>query len=195
MFERTVRDPMTGLYNRSYFLDQIGALRCRHGAQGTGLAVLMLDVDHFKGINDRYGHLAGDAVLREVATVLREATRPEDLVARYGGEEFVVALPVSGPDLATERAERIRASQAARRILAGGEEIRVSVSIGLAFGAPGRLRDEVTLIEMADQALYRAKAAGRNRVAFGWPGVDSDSQVTQSAEFCTTTGRWPAASR
>jgi diguanylate cyclase (GGDEF)-like protein len=195
MFERTVRDPMTGLYNRSYFLDQIGALRCRHGAQGIGLAVLMLDVDHFKGINDRYGHLAGDAVLREVATVLREATRPEDLVARYGGEEFVVALPVSAPDLATERAERIRASQAARRILAGGEEIRVSVSIGLAFGAPGRLRDELTLIETADQALYRAKSAGRNRVAFGWPGVDPDSQVTQSAEFCTTTGRWSGASR
>ncbi len=191
MFERTVRDPMTGLYNRSYFLDQIGALRCRHGAQGTGLAVLMLDVDHFKRINDHYGHLAGDTVLREVAAVIRESTRSEDLVARYGGEEFVVALPVSAPDLATERAERIRANQAARRIQAGGAEIRVSVSIGLAFGPPGRMRDELSLIEMADQALYQAKAAGRNRVALGRPGANPDSQVTQSAEFSTTSSQWP----
>jgi diguanylate cyclase (GGDEF)-like protein len=150
----------------------------------------MLDVDHFKRINDRYGHLAGDAVLREIAAGIRESTRPEDLVARYGGEEFVVALPVSVPDLATERAERIRANQAARRILAGGEEIRVSVSIGLAFGPPGRVRDELTLIEMADQALYQAKAAGRNRIAFGWPGSSPDSQVTQSAEFPTSSGWW-----
>jgi diguanylate cyclase (GGDEF)-like protein len=121
--------------------------------------------------------------------VIRESTRSEDLVARYGGEEFVVALPVSAPDLATERAERIRANQASRRILAGGEQIRVSVSIGLAYGPPGRNRDELTLIETADQALYRAKGAGRNCVALGWLGTHPESQVTQSAEFSTTSGR------
>ena len=80
----------------------------------------MLDIDHFKQINDRYGHLAGDDVLRQVAAVIRESTRTEDLVARYGGEEFVVALPVSVPDLATERAERIRSNLAERRIVAEG---------------------------------------------------------------------------
>jgi diguanylate cyclase (GGDEF)-like protein len=193
MFERTVRDALTGLYNRSYFLNQIAALRWTHVAQGIGLAVLMLDVDHFKRVNDRYGHLAGDAVLRDVAAVIRESTRSEDLVARYGGEEFVVALPVSTPERATERAERIRANQVARRILAGGQEIRVSVSIGLAFGPPGRMRDELTLIERADQALYQAKAAGRNRIAFAWPGASPDSQVTRSAELCTSSGPWAVA--
>src|SRR5205823_4727593 len=75
MFERTVRDAMTGLYNRSYFLNQIGALATRHAGQGIGLAVLMVDVDYFKRINDRYGHLVGDSVLREVASVIRESTR------------------------------------------------------------------------------------------------------------------------
>ena len=108
MFERTVRDTLTGLYNRAYLLNQIGVLAERSAAQGVGLAVLMLDIDHFKQINDRYGHLAGDGVLRQVAAVIRESTRAEDLVARFGGEEFVVVLPVSVPDLATERAERIR---------------------------------------------------------------------------------------
>ena len=114
LFERTVRDPLTGLYNRTFFLDQIGPLADLGASRGQGLAVLMLDVDHFKRVNDALGHDAGDAVLREVAAVLRESTRGEDLVARYGGEEFVAALPVASPAQATERAERIRAALAAR---------------------------------------------------------------------------------
>ena len=105
----------------------------------------MVDVDHFKRINDRFGHLVGDIVLREISGIIRESTRAEDLVARYGGEEFIVALPVSSPDLATERAERIRTSVAARRIRAGGSEIRVTVSIGLAFGAPHWPLSEISL--------------------------------------------------
>ena len=120
MFERTVRDALTGLYNRAYFLNQVGPLAEYNAVRGLGLAVLMLDIDHFKRINDRFGHDAGDLVLREVAGVLRESTRSEDLVARYGGEEFVVALPVAAPDQATERAERIRRALAERRIVAGG---------------------------------------------------------------------------
>jgi diguanylate cyclase (GGDEF)-like protein len=185
MYERTVRDAMTGLYNRAYFLNEIGALVARYAAQGIGMAVLMLDLDHFKRINDRYGHLVGDAVLQEVAAVIRESTRAEDMVARYGGEEFVVALPVSAPDLATERAERIRSNLAERRILAGGQEIRVTVSIGLAFGPPGRSRSDRALLEMADKALYQAKADGRDRVVLGHQYRTPDSQATRSAEFST----------
>jgi two-component system, cell cycle response regulator len=168
MFERTVRDTLTGLYNRAYFLDQLGPAAETGAARGLGLAVLMLDVDHFKAINDNYGHDAGDAVLKDIAQVLRECTRSEDLVARYGGEEFVVALTVNAPDQATERAERIRAAIASRRcasVCAGsGQAPRVTASIGLAFARPGRTRNTSALITAADHGLYQAKRSGRNRV-------------------------------
>ena len=183
MYERTVRDPLTGLYNRAYLLNQIGVLAERSASQGIGLAVLMLDIDHFKQINDRYGHLAGDDVLRQVAAVIRESTRSEDLVARFGGEEFVVVLPVSVPDLAADRAERIRSNLAERTVVAEGTEIRVTASIGLAFAAPGRSRNEMALIMTADEALYRAKADGRNRVVFGHRAMQLAPRQTESAEF------------
>jgi two-component system, cell cycle response regulator len=185
MFERTVRDTLTGLYNRAYLLNQIGVLAERSSALGIGLAVLMLDIDHFKQINDRYGHLAGDDVLRQVATVIRESTRTEDLVARFGGEEFLVVLPVSVPDLAADRAERIRANLAERNIVAEGAEVRVTASIGLAFAAPGRSRNEMALIMSADEALYQAKADGRNRVVFGRHAMQLARKQTESAEFAS----------
>jgi two-component system, cell cycle response regulator len=183
MFERTVRDPLTGLYNRAYLLNQIGVLAERSASQGIGLAVLMLDIDHFKQINDRHGHLAGDDVLRQVAAVIRESTRSEDLVARFGGEEFVVVLPVSVPDLAAERAERIRSNLAERTVIAEGTTLRVTASIGMAFAAPGRSRNEMALIMTADEALYQAKADGRNRVVFGHRAMQLAPRQTESAEF------------
>ena len=164
MFERTVRDTLTGLYNRAYFLDQIAVLAERAAMQGIGMAALMIDIDHFKRINDRYGHVAGDEVLREVATAIRESTRSEDLVARYGGEEFVVALPVSLASLATQRAERIRRELAERTILVGDDAIQLTVSVGISFNPPGRPRNVMASIMAADQALYQAKASGRNCV-------------------------------
>lgn len=176
MFERTVRDPLTGLYNRAYFLDQLGAIADTGSSRGLGLAVLLLDLDHFKSINDTYGHDAGDAVLREVAVVLRESTRSEDLVARYGGEEFIVALPVSAVEQASERAERIRANLADRAIAAGGVVLNVTASFGLAYAPPGRGRIPTKLISMADACLYQAKNLGRNRVA-GQTGVELDSDL------------------
>jgi two-component system, cell cycle response regulator len=183
MYERTVRDALTGLYNRAYLLNQIGVLAERSASQGIGLAVLMLDIDHFKQINDRYGHLAGDDVLRQVAAVIRESTRSEDLVARFGGEEFVVVLPVSVPDLAADRAERIRSNLAERTVMAEGTGIRVTASIGLAFAPAGRSRNEMALIMTADEALYRAKAEGRNRVVFGHRAMQLERRQTESAEF------------
>ena len=183
MYERTVRDTLTGLYNRAYLLNQIGVLAERSASQGIGLAVLMLDIDHFKQINDRYGHLAGDDVLRQVAAVIRESTRSEDLVARFGGEEFVVVLPVSVPDLAADRAERIRSNLAERTVMAEGTGIRVTASIGLAFAPAGRSRNEMALIMTADEALYRAKADGRNRVVFGHRAMQLARRQTESAEF------------
>jgi diguanylate cyclase (GGDEF)-like protein len=183
LFERSVRDPLTGLYNRGYFLSQIGVLAARGAAQEVGLAVLMLDIDHFKRVNDQYGHLAGDGVLREVAAVIRESTRAEDLVARYGGEEFVIALPVSVPELATERAERIRGALADRRIDARDDEIQVTASLGLSFGPPGRARQTMALLQTADQALYQAKADGRNRVVFLRQPLQSIPRTSEAAAF------------
>jgi two-component system, cell cycle response regulator len=181
MFERTVRDTLTGLYHRAYFLSQIGSLAERYAAGGIGMAVLMLDVDHFKQINDRYGHVAGDDVLRDVATVIRESTRSEDLVARYGGEEFVIALPVSLASLAVRRAERIRVELAARTIAAGSHHVRLTASVGLSFNPPGWPRNERTLIVSADQALYQAKAGGRNRVVCAPPTSLNGSPKTESS--------------
>jgi diguanylate cyclase (GGDEF)-like protein len=166
MFERTVRDDLTGLYNRSYFLSQVAPLAEQSAARGLGLAILVLDVDHFKRVNDSFGHDAGDQVLREVANVLREATRSEDLVARYGGEEFVLALPVVAPDQATERAERIRETLAERRIITGGVSLHVTASLGLAFAPAGRDCSTAALITAADRCLYQAKDLGRNRIVF-----------------------------
>jgi diguanylate cyclase (GGDEF)-like protein len=166
MFERTVRDDLTGLFNRAYFLNQVGPLAEQSALRGLGVAILMLDVDHFKQVNDRFGHDAGDQVLREVASVLREATRPEDLVARYGGEEFVLALPVVAPDQATERAERIREALAERRIRAGGAALHVTASLGLAFAPADRVSSGAALITAADRCLYQAKNLGRNRIVF-----------------------------
>ena len=166
MFERTVRDSLTGLYNRTFFLNQVGPLAEFNAVRGRGLAVLMLDIDHFKRINDTFGHDSGDHVLREVASVLREATRPEDLVARYGGEEFIIALPVSAPDHAIHRAERIRKSVAERRVVADGTTVRITASLGLAYSPPDHLCSSSTMITTADRYLYQAKNAGRNRVVF-----------------------------
>jgi diguanylate cyclase (GGDEF)-like protein len=161
MFERAVRDGLTGLYNRAYFLDQVGPLS-RHAAEdGLGLAVLLVDIDHFKRINDTHGHDVGDAVLREVAAVLRQAARTDDLVARYGGEEFIVALPVATPKMALERAERIRRALAARQVRLAGSAIRATASIGVAVSPPGRPQATSVLISAAD---LRAKESGRNRV-------------------------------
>ncbi len=186
MFERTVRDGLTGVYNRSYFLNQIAGLSARHASQGHGLAILMVDVDHFKWVNDRYGHLVGDLVLRDVSATIRESTRAEDLVARYGGEEFIVALPTSSPDLALERADRIRLNVAGRRIRTGGGEVRVTVSIGLSYGWPEWPLNEISLIEAADEALYQAKAGGRNCVILGRYGFNPASKETQSVEILTS---------
>jgi two-component system cell cycle response regulator len=187
LFERTVRDNLTSLYNRSYFLEHLGPLAERGASRGLGLAVLMLDVDHFKRVNDSYGHDVGDQVLYDVANVLRDSTRTEDLVARYGGEEFVVALPVAAPDQATERAERIRANLASRRIDTLAGTLRVTASLGLAFAPAGRVRNPSALISAADHCLYEAKGAGRNRVIFRVDGASvngwrSDSATPRSDE-------------
>ncbi len=170
MFERTVRDPLTGLFNRSYFLDQLRMLSSRAGSGGLGLAVLMLDIDHFKKINDTLGHDGGDAVLRDVAGQIRQSARAEDLVARYGGEEFALALPIGTADQAFDRADKIRTSLADRKLRFGRRSLRVTVSLGLSFASLRQPQHIDALITAADRALYLAKNAGRNRVVRSMDG-------------------------
>jgi two-component system, cell cycle response regulator len=166
MFERTVRDPLTGLYHRAYFLELVGVIAERAAMRGLGLAIVMLDIDHFKQVNDEHGHATGDAVLHAVASVLRQSTRIDDLVARYGGEEFVIALPIDEPEAAIDRAERIRRALSARRIQVRGASLKVTASLGVSFAPPVRAQSATTLLATADRGLYEAKRAGRDQVVY-----------------------------
>jgi diguanylate cyclase (GGDEF)-like protein len=154
-------DELTELPNRRGATRQIEVLLSRARRHGHQLAFLLIDADRFKGINDEHGHAVGDVVLRELAARLRERVRREDVVGRWGGEEFVVALPETTPDGAAAVAESLRAGVSGTPIGAGGTELRVTISIGVAAWTGEELDD---LVARADRALYAAKAAGRDRV-------------------------------
>ena len=164
----SVTDPLTGLYNRRYALPQVARIAERSGQTGKPFAVMVLDLDRFKSVNDTWGHAVGDAVLIEVTRRLRRHLRPVDLVARIGGEEFLVVLPDAPLPLARKAAERLCREVGESPVkLPDGPEIPVSMSIGLAIGGlaePDPVFDAQTLINMADQAMLGAKADGRNQV-------------------------------
>ena len=171
--ELSIRDGLTGVFVRRHFLERLDEELKRSIKYNLSLAVLMLDIDHFKRYNDDYGHLAGDATLKQVAALLRENLRKVDIVARYGGEEFVVVIPEAQTAEALEVAERIRSNVARYNFKIYNDQSRVTVSIGIAMfpedipdwaakSGPSELAAE--LIRHADQALYRAKDEGRNRV-------------------------------
>ena len=158
-------DALTGLLNRGALLKTLGRDCSRATREGTPLALVMVDLDHFKNINDTFGHAAGDQVLRETARRMLEALRPYDVLARYGGEEFLLLLPACGRDEAVVVAERLRACVGTQPIvLPDGQTLKVSCSAGVASADPAAEIDGLTVIAEADAALYRAKAAGRDRV-------------------------------
>ncbi len=161
-----VIDPLTGLYNRRYATQHIHRIVERAGETGLPYAVLMMDLDRFKTVNDVHGHAAGDAVLKEFARRLQENLRGIDLVARLGGEEFLVVLPDTTARSAEIAAERLRKAIDETPIpIGGGKMLDITVSIGVAFGTAAD-RDPEKIIENADAALYKAKTTGRNRVSF-----------------------------
>lgn len=159
------RDALTGLANRRQFELAITSEIDRVARAGESALVLMADVDHFKRVNDTYGHPAGDQVLKVVAAALQECVRPMDTVARYGGEEFAIILPNCPTVFGQTVAERIRAKVERRPInVAPGIDVQVTISIGGAF-APQWVRSSAALwVERADRQLYLAKTQGRNRV-------------------------------
>jgi diguanylate cyclase (GGDEF)-like protein len=156
-------DPLTGLRNRRSFAVEFERETSRSARSGVGFSVALFDLDRFKGVNDRYGHLAGDEVLRAFARVIDDCVRNQDLPARYGGEEFVVLLAGAAREAGREIAERIRRALESSTIFAAGAEIHVTASAGVAaYGEDGK--DFDSLLHAADTALYAAKAAGRNIV-------------------------------
>jgi diguanylate cyclase (GGDEF)-like protein len=155
-------DKLTGLANRQAFDLLMPQAISEALRGGEPLLAMLVDIDDFKAVNDRHGHLAGDTVLKEVARIVKAELRASDIVCRWGGEEFLLVLKRTGMDQGTTLAERIRASVGAERFRHEGIEIRVTVSAGLAAYAEGEAPD--ALIERADRALYEAKAAGRDRV-------------------------------
>jgi two-component system cell cycle response regulator len=161
------KDPLTGCFNRGYFDQKLHTevVRTRRRARSTSL--VLVDLDHFKRINDKYGHVTGDAALRAVGQVLRGATRVEDVVARYGGEEFAVIVPGATSMGGALLAQRVRTAIEKLTIDAEGEPLRVTASLGVASLEPGQVSNAPALLRAADGALYAAKHAGRNRVHIG----------------------------
>lgn len=164
MAELSTKDELTDLYNRRYFMEFAEREISGTARYGHSLSLLMLDIDHFKRINDSHGHLAGDAVLRHTANLLKDCIRKYDAAGRYGGEEFAVIMPNTGLNDARIFCERLRTKVAETTVRYDAKEIKFTVSIGLAQFDPEIDKSIVHLIERADKGLYAAKEQGRNRV-------------------------------
>ncbi len=161
--EQAIRDPLTSLFNRRYFTETLYREHAKAVRAGAPLALVMIDVDHFKQINDDHGHEAGDLTLQGLGTLLAGRSRGGDVPCRYGGEEFVVLLPDAAGPAAAARAEEWRTALAERRLHVNEREIAITVSIGVA-AIPANARTPDELLRIADVALYQAKREGRNRV-------------------------------
>jgi two-component system, cell cycle response regulator len=164
LYEASVRDPLTGVFNRAYFVDRLSAELAYSKRHGTEVSVLILDIDHFKSINDTYGHPAGDWALKSFSATMFASLRTEDLFARYGGEEFGVVLRGIPIQNAHQAAERLRRATADMALEFEGRKIPVTVSIGGASNACAGVTDLNSLIATADRRLYVAKKSGRNTV-------------------------------
>ncbi|MBJ6724550.1 sensor domain-containing diguanylate cyclase [Geomesophilobacter sediminis] len=166
--ERAIRDGLTGLFNHRHFQELLDEAFANPQRMREPMTLLLFDIDNFKTVNDSYGHLQGDAVLKAIARTVEEAIRPHGVAARYGGEEFAVLLPQCAPPTEAARcAERLRRSIAELSVRSPGTEIRATVSIGIASCTPARGgADKARLIAAADRALYASKHSGKNRWSF-----------------------------
>ncbi len=166
--EQALRDPLTGLFNRRHLDAVLAPMLERCVSQGAPLSLLVIDIDHFKRVNDAHGHAAGDAVLQALAQLLLRHVRPQDVACRLGGEEFVLVLDNTPVAVAAERAQVLRQAFEALRVRAVGGELAATLSCGVA-ACPDNGQEPRALVAWADQALYAAKKQGRNRVVVQAP--------------------------
>jgi diguanylate cyclase len=163
---QAIQDPLTGLYNRSYFLYRIEEELAYSSRHRSPFALLMLDLDDFKAVNDHLGHALGDKVLRRIGEILRNGLRREDVPARYGGDEFIVLMVNCEEKAAVDKAERLRRS-IATKALPKEDAQGLTIGCSLSILTASRLRgdqDVATILKRLDQALYKAKAEGKNRI-------------------------------
>ncbi|MBI4705715.1 MAG: diguanylate cyclase [Deltaproteobacteria bacterium] len=163
IYRLTIIDGLTQIYNKRYLYEALERELVRGRRHGRDLAVLMLDLDHFKRINDLHGHLAGDFVLKELARIVQSRIRRDEVFARYGGEEFVIVLPETDIEGAVELGERLRREVEAHEFVFQNDRIKITVSVGAALLTED-LRNAAELLKRSDERLYEAKNAGRNRV-------------------------------
>jgi diguanylate cyclase (GGDEF)-like protein len=156
-------DPLTGVLNRRFGMVRLHEEYSRSVRRGAPLAVLMFDIDHFKQVNDTYGHVVGDRVLRNISGMIRQGIREGDILLRYGGEEFMVILPGASRDDAFAIAERVRHIVRENATTYGANQICVTISVGLDSMPETSINNEQELIANADGALYQSKNAGRDR--------------------------------
>ncbi len=160
---RATHDALTGVVNRGVVLETLSREHSRQRRAGGSFGIIMMDIDHFKGVNDSYGHLCGDTVLREVSAIMRGFVRPYDTIGRYGGEEFLIVVPESDATGTFNVAERIRKAIESQPIPTHEGELRVTASFGVSASAESGVIEPQALLNLADEALYRAKRNGRNR--------------------------------
>ncbi len=165
-----IYDTLTGLYNRRYLEERLITETQKAFYGGSPLSLVMVDIDHFKKVNDTFGHTTGDLVLKEIASLLKNSVRKKDTVARYGGEEFILILPEAGLEETTIIAERIRRQIENTPFEMEQTRLNLTVSLGISNFPSHHARSKEDLVKMADQALYDAKRGGRNRVCIFHPG-------------------------
>ena len=175
--ELTRIDPLTGLSNRRYFMECFEAEYSRARRHQIPLSYVMMDLDHFKKVNDHYGHVAGDDALILVAKLIEESLRAHDTCGRYGGEEFSMLLPETEPDGAFTVADRCRQSVADAELVCDGKKVPLGISLGISTLWPGSEWSISDIIRYADGALYRSKESGRNTVTICNPDPDFDPEA------------------
>jgi len=178
---RATHDSLTGLANRGVILEALDRESSRQLREGGSFGIVLADLDHFKYVNDQHGHLAGDAVLQEMARRMLASVRPYDIVGRYGGEEFLIVVPSSDARGTMGLAERIRKSVEDRPVLTEAGEIQMTISLGVAVTDPAIPLNARELLQVADDALYRSKDHGRNRSKLGTPGDPTGSSRPNAA--------------